>query len=92
MTGQLPRHVLEEVERDLPRRAVATDDIDLAYHRLRTLYLARARIVDVPPDWSASDPRVQAITLRRATDAPAARLAVSGPTQGPRKRGHSNQG
>jgi hypothetical protein len=37
----LPRHIVEEVERDLPRRAPLTDDIELAYRRLRTLYLSR---------------------------------------------------
>jgi len=73
----LPRHILEEVERDLPRRAKATDDIDLAYSRLRTLYLSRARIVDVPPDWGTSDPRVRAVGERHPADLPAARLAVT---------------
>src|SRR5215469_5306833 len=60
----LPRHIVEEVERDLPRRAVTGDDLDLAYHRLRTLYLSRARIIDVPPDWALNDPRVQALARR----------------------------
>jgi hypothetical protein len=73
----LPRHILEEVERDLPRRAQATDDLDLAYRRLRGLYLARARIVDVPPDWALGDPRVQALALRHPADLPAAQLAVT---------------
>lgn len=73
----LPRHVVEEVERDLPRRATVGDDIELAYSRLRGLYLARARIVDVPPDWAAGDPRVKAVIRRHPVDAPAARLAVS---------------
>jgi hypothetical protein len=36
----LPRHIVEEVERDLPRRAKPTDDIELAYRRLRTLYVS----------------------------------------------------
>jgi hypothetical protein len=73
----LPRHVLEEVERDLPCRARDTDDLDLAYRRLRTLYLARARIVDVPEDWSLGDPRVQAVAQRHPPDLPAAQLAVT---------------
>src|ERR1700735_2748178 len=73
----LPRHVLEEVERDLPRRATETDDVDLAYRRLRTLYLPRARVVDVPPDWGGNDPRVLAVAERHPADAPAARLAVA---------------
>ena len=73
----LPRHILEEVERDLPRRARGTDDLDLAYRRLRTLYLARARIVEVPPDWSLTDPRVQAVAQRHPVDLPAAQLAVT---------------
>lgn len=60
----LPRHVVEEVERDLPRRATVGDDIELAYSRLRGLYLARARIVDVPPNWAAGDPRVEAVARR----------------------------
>jgi hypothetical protein len=73
----LPRHVVEEVERDLPRRTVASDDIEFAYRRLRGLYLARARIVDVPPDWASGDPRVEAVVRRHPVDAPAARLAVT---------------
>jgi hypothetical protein len=72
----LPRHVLEEVERDLPRRATATDDIELAYRRLR-LYLPRTRIVDVPPHWVAGDPRVEALAKRHPADLPTARLAVA---------------
>ncbi len=73
----LPRQILEEVERDLPRRAKATDDLALAYRRLRTLYLSRARIVDVPTDWGSSDPRVQAVGQRHPADLPAAQLAVT---------------
>jgi hypothetical protein len=73
----LPRHVVEEVERNLPRRAKAGDDIDLAYLRLRTLYLARARIIDVPESWALNDPRVQALARRHPTDLPAAQLAVT---------------
>jgi len=73
----LPKHVVEEVERDLPRRATAGDDIELAYRRLRGLYLARARVVEVPPDWAAGDPRVEAVVRRHPVDAPAARLAVT---------------
>jgi len=73
----LPRHIVEEVERDLPRRAKIGDDIDLAYHRLRTLYLSRARIIDVPPGWALNDPRIQALAVRHATDLPSAQLAVT---------------
>ena len=73
----LPRHIFEEVERDLPRRARATDDLDLAYSRLRTLYLARARIVNVPPAWALGDQRVQAVAQRHPVDLPAAQLAVT---------------
>ena len=73
----LPRHIVEEVERDLPRRAKPTDDIELAYRRLRTLYLSRARIIDVPPGWALSDPRVQALAGRHPVDLPAAQLAVT---------------
>jgi hypothetical protein len=73
----LPRHVVVEVERDLPRRARPTDDIDLAYRRLRTLYLSRARVVDVPARWALSDPRVQALAGRHPADLPAAQLAVT---------------
>jgi hypothetical protein len=73
----LPRHVLEEVERDLPRRAKAADDVELAYRRLRTLYLPRARIVDVPPGWGEGDPRVEVVAARHAADLPTARLAVA---------------
>ena len=73
----LPRHVLEEVERDLPRRATQHDNVESAYQRLRTLYLPRARIVDVPGDWGDGDPRVEAVVQRHAVDAPTARLAVA---------------
>jgi hypothetical protein len=73
----LPRHILDEVERDLPRRAKPTDDLDLAYRRLRGLYLARARIVDVPTDWALGDSRVQAVAQRHPVDLPAAQLAVT---------------
>jgi hypothetical protein len=73
----LPRHVLDEVERDLPRRATQHDNVESAYQRLRTLYLPRARIVDVPEDWGNGDPRVEAVEQRHAVDAPTARLAVA---------------
>ena len=73
----LPRHIVEEVERDLPRRARPGDDIDLAYLRLRTLYLSQARIIDVPERWALDDPRVQALAGRHPTDLPAAQLAVT---------------
>jgi hypothetical protein len=73
----LPRHVVEEVERDLPRRAKAGDDVELAYRRLRTLYLPRARVIDVPPDWGEGDPRVAAVAARHPVDLPSARLAVA---------------
>ncbi len=73
----LPRHVVEEVERDLPRRAKPGDDIELAYRRLRTLYLPRARVIDVPADWGEGDSRVAAVAARHPADLPAARLAVA---------------
>jgi hypothetical protein len=73
----LPRHILVEVERDLPRRARDTDDIELAYRRLRTLYLSRAQVVDVPADWGFSDSRVQALAKRHPVDLPTAQLAVT---------------
>lgn len=73
----LPRHIVEEVERDLPRRAKPGDDIELAYRRLRSLYMSRARIIDVPSGWALGDPRVQALAGRHPTDLPAAQLAVT---------------
>jgi len=73
----LPRHILVEVERDLPRRARDTDDIELAYRRLRALYMSRAQVVDVPPDWGSRDPRVQALAKRHPVDLPIAQLAVT---------------
>jgi predicted nucleic acid-binding protein len=76
-TLYLPRHILDEVERDLPRRARPTDDIDLARRRLRTLYLSHARIIDVPPGWAIKDPRVRTLAGRHPADLPAAQLAVT---------------
>src|SRR5262249_19422592 len=73
----LPWHIVEEVERDLPRVARKTDDLDLAYRRLRGPYLSRARTVDVPEGWALDDPRVQALAGRHRTDLPAAQLAVT---------------
>jgi hypothetical protein len=73
----LPRHIVEEVERDLPRRAKPGDDIEVAYRRLRGLYLSRARVIDVPRGWALSDPRVQALADRHPADLPAAQLAVT---------------
>jgi len=73
----IPRHILAEVERDLPRRATPSDNVELAYHRLRTLYLPFARIVDVPPTWGDGDPRVLAVARRHIVDLPTARLAVA---------------
>jgi hypothetical protein len=73
----LPRHVLEEVERDLPRRAGPADDLELARRRLHALYLSQARIVDVPGDWGDGDSRVQAVAQRHPADLPTARLAVA---------------
>ena len=88
----VPRHVVAEVERDLPRRATATDDVELAYRRLRTLYLPRARIVDVPADWGDGDPRVEALAARHPTDLPTARLDVALGHRRPQRRPRPTRG
>jgi hypothetical protein len=76
----VPRHVLVEVERDLPRNAVdrlKPVNPDDAMARWRTLYAQRTRVVDVPDHWGADDERVQAVVQRHSNDASLARLAVA---------------
>jgi hypothetical protein len=84
----LPRHVLIEVERNLPkyaRRRTTPVDPDLAMQYWQTLYAPHARVVDVPDSWGADDPRVEAVAGRhrldapvdKFSDAPTARLALA---------------
>ncbi|MDA8385155.1 MAG: hypothetical protein M0Z88_02690 [Actinomycetota bacterium] len=74
----LPRHVIEEVEGRLQRRVTQTDDLDLAFCRLHTLYLPYATVIDEVPDhWASDDPRVLALAARDPSDLPAAQLAVA---------------
>lgn len=73
----IPRHVLIEVERDLPGYAVGRGvDPPLAVRRWRRYYLPYARIVDVPASWGATHPQVAEFGQRHVTDAPTARLAA----------------
>jgi hypothetical protein len=74
----LPRHVVDEVEGRLQRRVTQTDDLDLAFRRLRTLYLPYATVIDeIPGHWGAGDVRVLTLAARDPSDLPAARLAVA---------------
>jgi hypothetical protein len=76
----IPRHVLIEIERDLPvyaRRVRQPVDPDLAVSRWRTLYAPCIRVVDVPTSWGADDRNVQAVADRHPADVPTARLAFA---------------
>ncbi|MHB8339556.1 MAG: PIN domain-containing protein [Mycobacteriales bacterium] len=73
----IPRHVFDEVRRNLPRRAPSIEVAEVGRERLETLYLSRARVVDVPDEWGAADPRVVAVAGRHRADLPLARLAVA---------------
>ncbi|GLX93546.1 hypothetical protein Hesp01_14960 [Herbidospora sp. NBRC 101105] len=84
----IPRHVLIEVERDLaeyalkPRKPVNPES---AMKWWRDSYAPYMRVVDVPDDWGADDPRVEAVGNRhdpnappeKFSDAPTARLALA---------------
>jgi hypothetical protein len=50
---------------------------ELAYRRLRALYLPRAPGHRCSPDWGESDPWVGAVAARHPADLPTARLAVA---------------
>lgn len=72
----IPRHVLAEVEknlRDYPKKMKQQVDPDAAMHIWRALYAPFVRVVDVPNEWGAGDPRVQAVVGRHSSDAPTAR-------------------
>lgn len=76
----IPRHVLVEVERDLPvyaQKVKRPVNPDLAVSWWRRLYAPCIRVVDVPPSWGIDDPNVQAVTDRHAPDRPTAQLALA---------------
>jgi hypothetical protein len=74
----LSRHVLIEVERNLPGHAAGRGvDAEEAVRRWRRYYLAYARIVDVSNGWGATHPRVAEVEQRHVTDAPTANLAAA---------------
>lgn len=70
------RHVLTEVERDLP--VYARDrgvDPARAVAWWRLFYLPHIRVVDVRENWGQQDPRVASVAARHPVDLPTARLA-----------------
>ncbi|MEW1584634.1 hypothetical protein AB0283_04190 [Micromonospora vinacea] len=76
----IPRHVLIELERDLPAYAQKLKrpvDPAVAESCWRNWYAPCIRVVDVPLEWGAGDERVKAVTERHEPDAPTARLAVA---------------
>jgi hypothetical protein len=76
----VPRHVLAEVERHLPRQAQARSrpvDPAAAVARWRTLYAPFIRVVDVPDHWGSGHPGVTAVAARHPADAPLAMLAAA---------------
>ncbi|MBQ1017970.1 hypothetical protein KBX71_08840 [Micromonospora sp. D93] len=74
----ISRHVLTEVERDLPGHAAdrGVDAVE-AVRRWRRYYLQYVRIVDVPDEWGVTHPQVAEVEQRHPTDAPTARLAAA---------------
>lgn len=74
----LSRHVLIEVERNLPGHAAGRGvDAEEAVRRWLTYYLAYARIVDLPTGWGSAHPHVAEVERRHVTDAPTAKLAAA---------------
>lgn len=72
------RHVLAEVERDLPAYAHGRGiDPARAVARWRLFYLPYIRVVDVPETWGREDARVASVAARHPVDAPTARLAAA---------------
>lgn len=76
----IPRHVLVEVQRDLPiycQRPKHAVDRDAAMKMWQMAYAPFIRVVDVPSSWGSGDARVQAVAARHDTDLPTAQLAVA---------------
>lgn len=76
----IPRHVLIELERNLPmysRKLKRPVDPALAMSCWSKWYAPCIRVVDVPRTWGAGDQRVQAVAERHQPDAPTARLAAT---------------
>ena len=72
------RHVLDEVERDLPDYAASVRvDPELAVTQWRQRYKPFIRVVDVPAPWGEGSPYVQAVFAQHAVDAPTPRLATA---------------
>ncbi len=74
----ISRHVLIEIERDLPAYAA---DRRLDPQTVMAVWTRQYRplitVVDVPDTWAADSPAVQAVVDRHPVDAPTARLAVA---------------
>ncbi len=74
----IPRHILMEIERNLPGYAAGRGvDAGEALRRWRRYYLIYARIVDVPAAWGAAHAQVGEVLRRHPVDAPTARLAAA---------------
>ena len=72
------RHVLAEVDRDLPGYALDRGvDPAHAMARWKLVYLPYITVVDVPETWARQDERVAAVAARHPVDLPTAQLAVA---------------
>ena len=74
----IARHVLVEMERDLPDFAAGRGvDPTVAVAHWHGRYLPYLNVVDVPSAWGKNDTRVAAVADRHLTDLPTAHLAVA---------------
>lgn len=72
------RHVLVEIERDLPRYALDRGaDPAAALVWWKRFYLPYITVIDVPASWGGEDPRVKAVANRHPVDLPTAQLAAA---------------
>ena len=72
------RHVLTEVERDLPGYAESRGvDPARALAMWKMFYLPYVVVVDIPPEWGQLDDRVAQVAARHLVDLPTAQLAAA---------------